>query len=102
MMTGNYRKYCTSASRMMPGRPRNPAITTVTGFTGNSSPVKEETELSTHRHKNPQAELMKIFQNQRMGIAMIRSSPKASRAGIKSVEKLFIKSSVSSGKGCTY
>ena len=94
MMTGNYRKYCTSASRMMPGRPRNPAITTVTGFTGNNSPVKEETELSTHRHRKPQAELMKIFQNQRMGRAMMRSSKKIRNAGIRSVAKLFIKTSV--------
>ena len=41
-----------------------------------------------------QVELMLIFQNQRMGSAMMRSSRKISSTGIRSVEKLFIKTSV--------
>ena len=67
---------------------------TVTALTGKDTPVKAATELSSHRQKNPQTELMLSFQNQRMGSAMMRSSPKTRNAGMMSVAKIAINTSV--------
>ena len=78
----------------MPGRPRKPAMTTVTALTGKCRPVKAETEFKSQRHKKPQAELTVSFQNQRIGSAMIRSSAKSKTAGMRSVAKNSIMTSV--------
>jgi hypothetical protein len=88
------RKSWTNAKTPMPGSPKNPAMITVTALTGKYSPVKVATEFKSHRQRNPQAELMLSFQNQRMGSAMSRIRAQSRRAGIKINTKSSIKTSV--------
>ena len=92
--SGGHKKHWVSASTAMPGRPRNPAVRTVTALTGNSNPVKADTEFSSHRQKKPQAELMLIFQNHRIGMAIIRKRIITRNAGTKSVANFSIETSV--------